>query len=345
MDYQKFLCVVEKKMNQRLKGGIKASIHIAVKNNGKIKKGIMVENPKVNISPTIYLEEFYERFQKGESLECIIVDLLDFYEAVKYEESWDTSKVERYEVVQDKIVFKIIHTEENKELLKEIPHVDILDLSIVFYVLLERKKDGTATMLIRNEHLNIWGLDEKKLFPLACENAQRLLPARLFMMKEIVEEILNPEFEEPKNVLDFPELFRKEQGREKEKGEEITRKDSIKMSELESGLREQEKDKYGEYEEGPDVMFVLTNSCRSFGAACLLYPDIMDIIGRLMGESFYILPSSIHELILVPYSKGLGKLEMEEMVKEVNETQVKDEDQLSEQVYFYDKKEKKLFVL
>ena len=107
MDYQKFLCVVEKKMNQRLKGGITASIHIAVKNNGKIKKGIMVENPQINISPTIYLEEFYERFQKGESLERIISDLIDFYEAVKYEESWDTSKVERYEAVQDKIVIGI----------------------------------------------------------------------------------------------------------------------------------------------------------------------------------------------------------------------------------------------
>lgn len=321
MDYQRFLCVVEKKMNQRLKGGITASIHIAVKNNGKIKKGIMVENPKVNISPTIYLEEFYERFQKGESLESIICDLIDFYEAVKYEESWDTSKVECYEAVQDKIVFKIIHTEENRNLLKEIPHIDILDLSVVFYVLLEVKKDGTATMMIRNEHLEIWGMKEEELFPLACKNAQKILPVRLFMMKEIVEEILNPESEEPQNVLDLPELFKR--GR-------IQKEENIEGSSEETAA---------------DVMFVLTNSCRSYGAACLLYPDIMDVIGTIMGESFYILPSSIHELILVPQSKGLGKPEMEELVKEVNETQVKDEDQLSEHIYIYDRKIKKLFIL
>lgn len=312
MNYQKFLCVVEETMNQRLKGGINASIHTVVKNNGKIKKGIMVDNPAVNISPTIYLEEFYERFQKGESLENIIHDLLAFYEAVKYERSWDTSKVTSYEAVRDKIVFKIIHTEENRELLKEIPHINRMDLSVVFYVLLEMKKDGTATMLISNEHMKIWGIEEGMLFPLACQNAQRLLPARLYMMKDILEEILNPEFKEPQNVLDFPEMY--------SKGEE----DGANI---------------------PDGMFVLTNSCRSLGAACLLYPDIMDMAGKLMGESFYILPSSIHELILVPQSKGLSKLEMEEMVKEVNETQVKEEEQLSGHVYFYDEVRKNVFIL
>lgn len=344
MDYQKFLCVVEKKMNQRLKGGITASIHIAVKNNGKIKKGIMVENPQINISPTIYLEEFYERFQKGESLERIISDLIDFYEAVKYEESWDTSKVERYEAVQDKIVFKIIHTEENKNLLKEIPHIDVLDLSVVFYVLLEAKRNGTATMMIRNEHLEIWGMEEKELFPLACKNAQRILPARLFMMKEIVEEILNPEFEEPQNVLDLPELFKRGQIWQDEKPEELS-KETAEMA-VDKSRTQDGNGKENDDDEGrPDVMFVLTNPCRNYGAACLLYPDIMDMIGMMMGESFYILPSSIHELILVPQSKGLEKTEMEELVKEVNETQVKDEDQLSEHVYFYDRNMKGLFIL
>lgn len=344
MDYQEFLCVVEKKMNQRLKGGITASIHIAVKNNGRIKKGIMIENPKVNISPTIYLEEFYGRFQKGESMEHIVCDLIDFYEAVKYEESWDTSKVERYEAIQDKIVYKIIHTEENKELLREIPHIDMLDLSVVFYILLEVKKDGTATMLIRKEHLEIWGVEEEELFPLACKNAQRILPARLFMMKEIVEEILNPEFKEPQNVLDLPELFQRGRIRE-EKNIRGLSEETTEMTEI--GGREQEGKVKGreEEEDMPDVMFVLTNSCRSYGAACLLYPDIMEVIGTMMGENFYILPSSIHELILVPQSKGLSKPEMEELVKEVNETQVKDEDQLSEHVYYYDKEIKKLFIL
>ena len=43
MEYQEFLYEVEKKMNQKLKGGITASVHIAVKNNGRIKKGILIE--------------------------------------------------------------------------------------------------------------------------------------------------------------------------------------------------------------------------------------------------------------------------------------------------------------
>ena len=91
-EYQEFLYEVEKKMNQKLKGGITASVHIAVKNNGRIKKGILIEDPAVNISPTIYLEEFYEQFQQGEPFESILLEVMRFYEAVKYEEPWDTGK-------------------------------------------------------------------------------------------------------------------------------------------------------------------------------------------------------------------------------------------------------------
>lgn len=319
MEYQEFLCAVEKKINKGLKGGITAGVHAAVKNNGKIKKGIVIENPAVNISPTIYLEEHYERFKKGESLDAIVCDLIEFYENIKYKESWDTSRVECYEKVRDKIVFKIIHTKENEELLKEVPHIDILDLSVVFYVLLEVKKDGTATMLIYNKHLELWGIEMETLFPLACENAQRLLPAKLFMMRELMEEMLTCEWKEPRDMLGIPVNIR--QGREAE--------------------TEGENKDAG----GGDVMFVLTNSIRSFGAACMLYPEIMDKVGNILEESFYILPSSIHELIIVPRSKGLDKTEMEEVVREVNSTQVKEEERLSGRVYFYDVTKRKLLVL
>lgn len=310
MEYQEFLCVVEKKMNQRLKGGITASIHIAVKNNGRIKKGIVIENPTVNISPTIYLEEFYERFRKGESMERILTELTEFYEEVKYDESWDTKRVESYEAVRDKIVFKLIHTEKNQELLKDIPHIEVMDLSIVFYVLLEIRQESTASMLIRNEHLEVWGLEEKSLFSLACENAERLLPARLFMMLEIMEESLDPKMTTPRNLLDIP------------KGEVC-----------------------GENGGKWDIMFVLTNSIRSFGAGSLFYPGVMEAAGKIIQEDYYILPSSIHELILVPKSQGLEKKEMEAMVRDANNTVVAAEEQLSDHYYFYDREQKKLMMM
>ena len=85
-----------------------------------------------------------------------------------------------------------------------------------------------------------------------------------------------------------------------------------------------------------DIMFVLTNSLRSLGAACIVYDDILFHISNFLKESFYILPSSIHEVILIPESHAPDKDTLNEMVAEVNETQVEPEDVLSDHVYYYD---------
>lgn len=153
MEYQEFICAIEKKMNERLEGGVKASLYTAVKNNGKVKKGMLIEAPGVNISPTIYLEEFYQHFTDGESMDEIVGDILSFYETIRCGQSWNASRIERYETIRDKIVFKLIHTDKNREILDDIPHMEMLDLSIVFYVLLDISQQGTATMTVGNQHM------------------------------------------------------------------------------------------------------------------------------------------------------------------------------------------------
>ena len=299
MEYREFVCAVEKGMNMKLKGGVKASVYTAVKNNGKEKKGIMVECPGVNISPTIYLEEFYDHYQKGKSMEEIIGDIFDFYEQIKCEKSWDTTGFENYDRLRDKVVFKLVHTEQNKELLKSVPHKEFLDLSIVFYVLLHVKKDGSVTMMICNHHLKLWNITVEELYAVACENAKRLIPAQLFAMSRVVDEILNPSLRKvgnwTENLFDKPEV------------------------------------------EGGEIMYVLTNSLRNLGASCILYPHVLDMAGEIIGEDFYVLPSSIHEVILVPESNAMEQMEMDEMVTEINATQVAEEEILSNHAYFYER--------
>lgn len=85
-----------------------------------------------------------------------------------------------------------------------------------------------------------------------------------------------------------------------------------------------------------DIMFVLTNPLRSFGAACILYDGILEQIAGQLGENFYILPSSIHEMIIVPESQSPSKEDLNDMVTEINETQVDEEEVLSDHVYYYD---------
>lgn len=88
-------------------------------------------------------------------------------------------------------------------------------------------------------------------------------------------------------------------------------------------------------DEEEDSMYVLSNEIRNFGAVCIAYDHILDFIGIELQENYYIIPSSVHEVIIVPESKAPRREEIEEMVTEINETQIEEEEVLSNRVYFY----------
>lgn len=85
-----------------------------------------------------------------------------------------------------------------------------------------------------------------------------------------------------------------------------------------------------------NMMFVLTNETKLNGAAMLLCPETMDKIAEQVGSSYYILPSSIHETLVVPFSDGMNVEELKNMVHEVNSTQLSADEILSDNVYIYD---------
>lgn len=83
-------------------------------------------------------------------------------------------------------------------------------------------------------------------------------------------------------------------------------------------------------------MYVLTNRQQVYGAACILYPGLLKEFSDAIGDSFYILPSSIHEVILLPAGLASGDAtELSRMVREINRTQVSREETLSDLVYSY----------
>ena len=93
-----------------------------------------------------------------------------------------------------------------------------------------------------------------------------------------------------------------------------------------------------------EQMFVATVSDKVMGAGVLAYQDFMDQAADRLGGSFYILPSSRHEVLLVPDNGQMSLGDLESMVREVNATQVAPEDKLTDSVYHYDA-EAKIFEL
>jgi uncharacterized protein YdhG (YjbR/CyaY superfamily) len=91
-------------------------------------------------------------------------------------------------------------------------------------------------------------------------------------------------------------------------------------------------------------MYILSNSNGINGASALLYPEVIENFSNTIKSNVYILPSSIHEVILVPFQEEIDKSQLIQMVNEVNETQVAKEEVLSSSVYYYDRLRKELTV-
>ena len=88
----------------------------------------------------------------------------------------------------------------------------------------------------------------------------------------------------------------------------------------------------------------MSNRLRSYGAAAILYEDRLEGIGDYLKENYYVLPSSVHEVIIVPESAAPGWEALNALVAEVNETQIEAEDILSDRAYYYDRGKGKLLL-
>lgn len=90
--------------------------------------------------------------------------------------------------------------------------------------------------------------------------------------------------------------------------------------------------------EDDELMYVLTNERKYFGAACMTYEGMLGEFAERIGGSFYILPSSVHEIILLKETGEEDPFALVSMVNEVNESQVAADEVLSGSVYRYDRK-------
>lgn len=86
----------------------------------------------------------------------------------------------------------------------------------------------------------------------------------------------------------------------------------------------------------PAPLYVATNDNTFHGAGVMTYPDFMEQATEKLGGSFYILPSSIHEIIMVPDEFQMKAQELKAMVTEVNGSEVDPVDKLTDNVYHYD---------
>ena len=271
MNYTEFMNAMLCEIRGQVDAQVRTELYTVTKNNGTRRTGILFKQEDSNLAPTIYLEEFYQKYLKGQQVPDLADSICSIYQEIRVKKTCDCQNLFDFNHVKEHIVYKLIRRDANEELLKQIPYEPFLDLAVVYYIQIDNTRFGSAAIQIRNEHLRYWRVEKEEIRRLAGKNTPRIYPAQI---------------------------------------QQIVR-----------------------------FMYVATNEQCSLGAAVMRYPDFREKVRGMIGEGFYILPSSIHEVILVPESFGMEPERMQEMVKEINQIGVAPEEVLSDSVYYSDGEE------
>lgn len=301
MEFTNFATLVQREVEKRAGENYRVKLNDVMKNNGVVLRGITLMQDDSNISPTIYLNPYYDAYENGDTtLGTVIDEVIDTYERNKINRSIDMKFFLNYETVRSRIIFKLINTEKNRELLRDVPYIPFHDLSIVFQCLVSEERFGNASILIHNVHLQLWKVNARELYECALENTPLLQGYELADMNTVLEEM------KALGGIDDEEIEDMQQ-------------------------------------EVP--MYVLSNKSRINGASCILYKDILKDFAMVVDKDLYVLPSSIHEVILLPSDGTQESEQLKEMVREINQSQVEKEEVLSDSVYYYRRSDDSFFCL
>ena len=225
--------------------------------------------------------------------------------------SFDESKVLDFEKAKDNIIFRVVNQEGNEDILKKIPFTAIEDLALTYHVVVKLDEEISGTIQVNNEIFHGYGVSLETLYEIAANNMSEQMHYTFTSMKDMMRNAVL------RNIIE-------ESGVDKDTAEMIV-----------NGV-------INNMEESTE-MYMITTAEVQYGAAAFFYPGVQESIAERLGGDYYMLPSSLHEVMVMRADCGYAPEELKGIVQEVNETQVAHEDRLNDHVYAYDAKEKKLY--
>lgn len=285
MDYKSFTERIVYLLQERMGADYSVKVTNVTKNNDIQFTGVIMMKDSDRISPTIYLEEPYRQYCSGVNMWEIAERIIELHRERAQNVDLNIDFFKEFELVRDRIFHKLINYEKNSKLLQDIPYVRWCDLAVVFYYAVDEKVLGRASILIRNNHIDMWEQTADSLFGIAQHNMKQRMPEILIPMRELVEEMT---------------------------GVKLEQTDEVKM-------------------------YVLTNQAKLNGASAMLYSDKIGELADSLQSDLMILPSSVHEVLLLPDDSERQYDFYRQMVEEVNTTQVEPEEILSYNLYRYNR--------
>lgn len=187
LDYEQFKVVLTTRLEELLLkskkpyGYKKAIIHKVNQDLDSIS--LIGEN--IKMSPTMYFNDMYDYYltsEKSKATDAIIEEIAMKTFEMMLEGANQTEITEELpdkEEFMEKIFFQVINTEKNKTLLREIPHREYLDLSIIYRYAVSLSDNDIATATINYILMDEFKLTEEEMYEAAYKNTRRILKPKV----------------------------------------------------------------------------------------------------------------------------------------------------------------------
>lgn len=283
--------------------GSDVSLNIVTKPNGIKLTGLSIRKDGSNIAPNIYLEEFYSQLEAGDNIGVVLRRIADLRMTQDVEDI-DFEMFLDFENCKDKIMPRLYGVELNNSMIEERVYTKIGDFIILYVLELGENGRGRMCIPINYQLLNTWNIKVEEIHKIALDNQHIRDDGVVRTMSEMMKDMVYP------GLLEEMEV------------------DEDKAYDLIDEMFDIPDDR---------MMYVISNKSGTNGASIILDEEFMESVYKKIGKDFYILPSSIHEVLAVADDGYMDAKDMQMMVYEINRSQVSVEDRLSDHIYKYTK--------
>ena len=140
--------------------------------------------------PIVYLDDMYEIFSIDEDMDEMLSFVADIFVSYTGSISQEELNVD-FASKKDSVIVSLINTESNEELLSDIPHIEILNMSLIFRMIMRWIGDGFDSVIVNNSILEDMGLTKQELYDLAVENSRRIFPPTIEQLEDDVYVVSN----------------------------------------------------------------------------------------------------------------------------------------------------------
>ena len=304
--------------------GEEVTVRKILKNNDTAFDSVTVKQPGCNMTPTLYFQDLKRSFDEGMEMDELARSVLSYSRTgsgVWPAEDFDPGD---YSYFRDKVMFRLVSSGKNRQYLRHRPHRSNLDLEIVYYYQCRIGKESMGTISVGDEDLNRWGISEEDIYRDALRNTPILNPPVICPITDLLNSFTDPDgmpdLGAPVRDMDpdgMPDLHAPVRDADPDEGVDI-------------GLPVYEPDLYGN---APVPLLVLTNESKYCGAACMLYEGLLRDLSDEIRSDLFIIPSSIHEVLLLPDEGEFSEEELSALVCEINAHFINPSEILSDHVY------------